>query len=217
MSGMSEAGNSSVRPSKAAATKAPNGKQRIVEAAERLFAGHGFSGVSAAEIAKAAGVAHGLLFHHFGAMDDLYAEVSRVAAERMDDAQLMAFRGKTARDQILSFMRTHMRAVKQREGDAIFRARGLDAGVNKKVVQIWETSRQRAIDRVFESMGIKAPTKKMRVCLRAWLGFHDQLVLGWLADRSLSEAEVLQWTMDQLDQLAATILGVDLDLAVDPR
>ncbi len=209
---MREVASPPLRTSKSALAKAPNGKQRVIEAAERLFAARGFSGVSAAEIVKEAGVAHGLLFHHFGSMDDLYAEVSRIAAARMDDTQLLSFRGRTARDQILSFMRTHMRAVKQREGDAVFRARDLDARVSNKVVQIWEMSRQRAIDRLFQAMGVQVPTKKMRVCLRAWIGFHDQLVLGWLADRSLSEVEVLRWTMDQLDHLAATILGVDLDL-----
>lgn len=182
-----------------------------MEAAERLFAVRGFLDVSAAEIAKEAGVAHGLLFHHFGSMEDLYAEVSRAAAQRMDDAQLMSFRGKTAREQVTSFMRAHMRAIKMREGDSIFRARDQNAGLSGKINQIWESSRQRAMDRIFEVLGVEAPTRKMRVGLRAWIGFHDQLVLGWLADRSLSESEVLEWTMRQLDHLACEVLAVDLD------
>ena len=60
--------------------KPPSGKQRILETAERIFAARGFMDVSAAEIVREAEVAHGLLFHHFGSMEDLYAEVSRVAA-----------------------------------------------------------------------------------------------------------------------------------------
>jgi hypothetical protein len=48
-------------------------------------------------------------------------------------------------------------------------------------------------------------------CMRAWIGFHDQLVLAWLADRSVSEFEVLALTLQQLDHLAADVLSVELD------
>ncbi|SIQ52281.1 transcriptional regulator, TetR family [Pseudacidovorax sp. RU35E] len=201
------------RKKEAPAEKAPTGKQRILEAAERLFASRGFLDVSAAEIVREAGVAHGLLFHHFGAMEDLYAEVSRMAAQRMNEVQLASFRGKTARDQVAAFLRAHLRSVKQREGDALFRARSHNVATHAKVAAIWEASRQEAIDRVCEALGLQAPTPAMRVCLRAWIGFHDQLVLAWLSERTLSERQVMDWTMKQLEHLAADVLSVDLDRA----
>src|SRR5690606_28616679 len=154
-----------------------------------------FLGVSAAEIVREADVAHGLLFHHFGSMEGLYAEVSRVAAQRMDEIQLQAFRGKTARDQIASFLRAHLKTMKQRQGDSLFRAGSHALEINAKVAEIWEASRQQAIDRICEALGIVEPTKGERACLRAWIGFHDQLVLAWLSERSVSEAEVLKWTL----------------------
>jgi AcrR family transcriptional regulator len=208
---MSDTAIRSARPRKDTVERLPSGKQRILEAAECLFARSGFLGVSAAEIAREAGVAHGLLFHHFGSMEDLYAEVSRVAARRMDELQSASFRGQTARDRIAAFLRAHLRAVKQRQGDAVFRARSQNLAINGKIAEIWEASRQRAIDRLCDTMGIAEPTPRMRVCLRAWIGFHDQLVLGWLADRVVSEAEVLEWTLRQLGHLANEVLGVDLD------
>lgn len=201
-------------PGKESAARPPSGKQRILEAAERLFARKGFLEVSAAEIAREAGVAHGLLFHHFGSMEDLYAEVSRAAAQHMDKAQSLSFRGRTARDQITSFLRAHLKAVKQRQADAVFRARSQNLAINGKIAEIWESSRQRAIDRICEALGAPAPSKRTRVCLRAWIGFHDQLVLGWLVDRSVSEAEVLEWTLRQLVHLATDVLGVDLDRTI---
>jgi AcrR family transcriptional regulator len=210
-SAMSKAVGSSGQEAKLAGERPASGKQRVLEAAERLFASKGFLGVSASEIVTEAGVAHGLLFHHFGSMEDLYAEVSRVAAMRMDEAQLKSFRGATARTQIEAFLRSHMRAMRKRQGDALFRARALDAGVSSRVGQIWEESRQRAISRVFEALGIETPSNRLRVCLRGWIGFHDQLVLAWLADRSVSEAEVLAWTLRQLEHLAVDVLRVDLD------
>lgn len=208
---MTDIENRSRRREKDTADRPPSGKQRLLEAAERLFADKGFLNVSAAEIAREAGVAHGLLFHHFGSMEDLYAEVSRAAAQRMNEDQLASFRGKSPRDQVASFLRAHLKAVKRRQGDALFRARSHNLAINSKVAEIWEASRQQAIDRLCVALGIPEPTKRIRACLRAWIGFHDQLVLSWLADRSLSEAEVLEWTLRQLDHLAADVLALPLD------
>ncbi|WP_304306772.1 TetR/AcrR family transcriptional regulator [Pseudacidovorax intermedius] len=199
------------RKKEAPAEKAPTGKQRILEAAERLFASRGFLDVSAAEIVREAGVAHGLLFHHFGAMEDLYAEVSRMAAQRMNEVQLASFRGKTAREQVAAFLRAHLRSVKQREGDALFRARSHNVATHAKVAAIWEASRQEAIDRVCEALGLETPPPAVRVCLRAWIGFHDQLVLAWLSEHTISERHVMDWTMKQLEHLTADVLSVDLD------
>lgn len=199
------------------AAKPSSGKLRILEVAERLFARNGFLGVSASEIAREAGVAHGLLFHHFGSMEELYAEVTRIAAQRMDEVQLGSFRGKTARHQMASFLRAHLRSVKERQGDALFRARSQNLAINATVARIWEDSRQHAIDRICEVLGIEQPGSKVRICLRGWIGFHDQLVLGWLAEQALSEAEVLEWTLQQLHHLARDALHVDLDREVKPR
>ena len=201
----------SSRPKRASADSAPSGRQRLLEAAEQLFAQKGFAQVSAAEIVRQAGVAHGLLFHHFGSMEELYAEVSRAAAQKMNEAQLNSFRGKTGRDQIASFLRAHLRAVRMRQGDALFRARSHNLAINATVAEIWEASRQQAIVRICEVLGMSQPTKKAHACLRAWIGFHDQLVLAWLSDRSVSESEVLRLTLRQLDHLASDELGVKLD------
>lgn len=205
-----EASSSRQRPTESP-TKKASGKERLLDAAETLFSRNGFPEVSAAAIAKEAGVAHGLLFHHFGSMEALYAEVSRTAVRRMDEVQLNAFRGTTVREQIGSFLRAHMRVIMQRQGDAVFRARSFDVAGSGEVAEVWNTSRLRAIERIFEVLGIAAPSKKMRVCLRAWIGFYDQLVLGWIADRSLKESEVIEWSLRQLDHLAAEVLCVELE------
>lgn len=211
---MTDKGTRSDRRQKEASEKPPSGKQRLLDAADRLFASRGFTDVPAAEIVREAGVAHGLLFHHFGSMEALYAEVTRAAAQRMNETQVASFRGSTARKQIASFLRTHLKAVKDRQGDALFRARSHNLAINATIAEIWEASRQQAIDRICEVLGMPEPSRKARACLRAWIGFHDQLVLAWLADRAISEAEVLRCTLRQLDHLAVEEFAVDLDREV---
>ncbi len=53
----------------------------IIECAGSLFAARGFSGVTAREVATAAGVALSAIPYHFGSMEDLYREVLVRACE----------------------------------------------------------------------------------------------------------------------------------------
>ena len=55
---------------------APNDTpDRILAAADRLFGERGFDGVSARDVAEAAGVKKPLVFYHFGSKDKLFARV----------------------------------------------------------------------------------------------------------------------------------------------
>lgn len=57
----------------------PATREQILIAAEKLFARHGFDGVSTKQIAAQAGVAIGALYHHFPGKEDIYAAVTRRA------------------------------------------------------------------------------------------------------------------------------------------
>ena len=49
----------------------PDKRKRILDAAVRVFAEHGYHGARVGDIAKDAGVAHGLLYHYFASKDDV--------------------------------------------------------------------------------------------------------------------------------------------------
>jgi AcrR family transcriptional regulator len=51
--------------------KAVARREHILETALKLFARHGFDGTSTKQIAQAAGIAEGLIFHYFPTKDDL--------------------------------------------------------------------------------------------------------------------------------------------------
>ena len=50
-------------------------REHILETALKLFARHGFDGTSTKQIAQAAGIAEGLIFHYFPSKDDLLSAV----------------------------------------------------------------------------------------------------------------------------------------------
>ncbi len=68
------------RAATAAATR-----EKVLVAARELFITSRYEDVKAADIARAAGVAHGLVFHHFGSKQGLYGEVlCSIAREVLD-------------------------------------------------------------------------------------------------------------------------------------
>lgn len=64
------------------------GKDRILDAAERLFARHGFYGVSVRDITQAAHVDVALVNYHFGSKRDLFTAVFQRRAEQLNPERL---------------------------------------------------------------------------------------------------------------------------------
>jgi TetR/AcrR family transcriptional repressor of nem operon len=62
--------------------QAARNRERIVEAAARLFRERGFEGVGVADVMKAAGLTHGGFYGHFGSKDDLIAKAAALALSR---------------------------------------------------------------------------------------------------------------------------------------
>lgn len=88
---------------------------RILDAAERLFAERGFDGVSARDIAEAARVNKALVFYHHGSKAELFDRVleryyeahARVLAEGADARGPLADRLHRLVDTYLDFMEEH--------------------------------------------------------------------------------------------------------------
>ncbi len=64
------------------------GKDRILDAAEQLFARHGFYGVSVRDITEAAGVDVALVNYHFGSKRELFTAVFQRRAELLNPERL---------------------------------------------------------------------------------------------------------------------------------
>jgi AcrR family transcriptional regulator len=68
----------------------PQGKLALLDAAETLFALHGYFGTSMRDITRAADVPHGLATYHFRSKDDLFKQV---VARRLPDLLDLLERG----------------------------------------------------------------------------------------------------------------------------
>ncbi|MGF3027220.1 TetR/AcrR family transcriptional regulator [Methylobacterium aquaticum] len=184
-------------------------RRQIVDAATELFTKTPFSDVNVEDIARSAGVAHGLVFHYFKSKARLYEVVSQGAADRLDRLHREALqRSGTPEVKLTAFLESHMMAVEQRRADYVFHSRG---GGSPAIQTIWERSRRNAIHLILELYGVEAPSEPLVVATRAWLGFFDELVLEWVQGRPVPREGVIAASLSLFPAVMrqARVLGAE--------
>ncbi|MFB6240292.1 MAG: TetR/AcrR family transcriptional regulator, partial [Gemmatimonadota bacterium] len=78
------------------ADEGPESRERILEAALRLFGSRGFQETSVAEIARAAGVSKGLVYHYFDTKRDVLGAVFERGSDRLERTLREAREGEAA-------------------------------------------------------------------------------------------------------------------------
>jgi TetR/AcrR family transcriptional regulator len=88
--------------------------ERILAAAERLFAERGFDSVSISDVAREAGVCKANVFHHFAGKQALYEAVLAGSCARLgDEMQQMLAADAGAADQIRHFLHWYRRYLRE--------------------------------------------------------------------------------------------------------
>lgn len=92
------------------AERTPGGdkRERILTAAERIFARHGFFAAKVSDVAKEAGVADGTIYLYFKSKDDLLISLFERRMLELTEALQAAIAGKPPREQLRSFIRTYL-------------------------------------------------------------------------------------------------------------
>jgi len=91
------------------------GAQKILDAAEALFAEHGYHGVSVQDIAKAAEVSKANVYHHFSSKEDLYFAVIKNSMQEMNELLNSFGQDESSTiEQISSFSKAHLEHLNQK-------------------------------------------------------------------------------------------------------
>ena len=91
-----------------AADRTGDKRERILSAAERIFARHGFFAAKVSDVAKEAGVADGTIYLYFKSKDDLLISLFERRMLELTEALQTAIAGKTPREQLRAFIRTYL-------------------------------------------------------------------------------------------------------------
>jgi TetR/AcrR family fatty acid metabolism transcriptional regulator len=95
-----------------AADRAGDKRERILTAAERIFARHGFFAAKVSDVAKEAGVADGTIYLYFKSKDDLLISLFERRMQQVNDTLRTAIEGiASPRAQLSAFIKAYLRLV----------------------------------------------------------------------------------------------------------
>jgi AcrR family transcriptional regulator len=158
------------------------------------FGDRPYDEVSIDDIAEAAGISKGLIFHYFDTKKDFYAATVREAARRLlektelDPARPPLERLHDGLDTYLGYVKGHGRAYVEllRSG----------TGVDPAIARVVEETRAEFLRRLtsgFEtSAGTNAMSPRARIALRGWIGMVEAASVDWVARAGASRGEVVE-------------------------
>src|SRR3954470_14004405 len=163
-------------------------REQLVALGIEIFSERPFDEVSIDDIAAAADISKGLLYHYFPSKRDFYVAVIRSAADEMQaltepDPELPPReRLAAALERYLEYVETHAR------GYATVLRAGI--GSDPAVADIVEEGRGAMVARLLDDWPVTSereePPVALRVAVRGWVGFVEAASLDWLEHRGVA-------------------------------
>lgn len=171
-------------PAKPARKADTDRRQLLIDAARELFTQRPYDKVTTSEIAENAGVAYGLIAHHFDNKRGLYQAVLNqlaveIAAHQLtpppQDASLV--------EQLRHALRNHIANVDTYGNSFIAFVRG-NLGADPDQQSAIDTLRWQGAQRILLALGIIEPVQPtLRTAMHGWAGYLDEMIIDRMTNR----------------------------------
>jgi AcrR family transcriptional regulator len=179
--------------------------QHILDVSQRLFSTHAYDAIAIEDLATAAGMAKGLLYHYFASKRELY-----LATLRHVQAQILQFANlhpdlHAGLSQTVSLFEQYPGLAKM-----VLRAGiGSDAEVDALTAEY----RQQQLSRVYHSLGFSGglPDAHPLVLLglRGWLSLLEEVCLQWALQSDVTRDEVVCLLEQSLHAILSSTVSPD--------
>ncbi|MBQ1091924.1 TetR/AcrR family transcriptional regulator [Streptomyces sp. B93] len=164
-------------------------RQKLLRAALDSFSERPYAEVTVGDIARSAGVAHGLLSHHFNGKDGLFAEAVREMDRQLRDATRVPAEGSAA-ERLRHHFAAHLRFLADHEHAAVNlvlrRAEATDVAW-----EAFESARREGRRTVCALLGLDAGTPSLALPLRGFTAACDEMALQWLREGRREDIDTL--------------------------
>jgi AcrR family transcriptional regulator len=185
-------------------------REHLLHVGVELLGRYGTVDISIEEIARAAGVSKGLLYHYFPTKNDFFLAVLARSQAELDvglarDPELSAMEQfDRSLDAFLHFVDAHAEGYL-----AVVNARGREP----RVQQLVEERRRRRVDELVALAAVlaDAPRETVRTpllvaALEGWIGLTEAVTVRWLRDREISREDVHELLRGALLEVFGTCL-----------
>jgi AcrR family transcriptional regulator len=164
-------------------------RTQLLEFGKHFFATHSYDDVSMDEVATAAGVSKGLLFHYFKSKRDFYVEVIRAMSlqlRRLTVPDPTLPRGARLR----AALDAHLKYAKENGPMYVAFCRS-GIAISQEVHTILEEHREAVMRYLLEGLGVSADAPPLlRTALRAWMEMVEGICLEWIAAPALKRDDL---------------------------
>ncbi|MEM9071687.1 MAG: TetR/AcrR family transcriptional regulator [Myxococcota bacterium] len=161
-------------------------RAQLLELALELFSNRPYDEISIDEIAQAAGISKGLLYHYFQGKRGFYlAAVDRAAQQLLAETDVEpATQSEPDLDAVRTSIQRYLTFVEERSASYSFLMRGAMAQ-DAEVQAVVERTRRAILDRMLRRVGSGPPM--LRTALRGYIGLVEAASLDWLEHRDVSK------------------------------
>lgn len=156
-------------------------RQKLIELGLKLFSSQSYEDVSIDQVAKAAGMSRGLLYHYFGGKRAFYTEVVRYAVDNLLE-RLVIDPDLSGPDNLRRRLLDWFEFVAV-QGDAYLAIMHGGIGADDVVGPIIDDARQVLIDRILEGLEATDAPPIIRIAVRSWIGTVETAAMEWATHR----------------------------------
>lgn len=192
-------------------------RAQLLSLGRELFSVRAYDDIQIDDIAAAAGISKGLLYHYFGSKRGFYvATVEQaaneiLAATKLDPALPPPEKARRSMEVYLDF-------VEQHAGAYLALMRG-GIGTDPEVAAIVDRTRSEFVQRFVSNLGLTEPRPVFQLAARSWIGLVEAASLAYLEQRGLEQrglgrrevdrATLLQFLLETLYQILMTAMRLD--------
>ena len=181
-------------------------RRRLLETGARVFTERSYDEVSMSDLARAAGISKGLLYHYFPSKRDFFtatlaAAAAELAAVTQPDSSL------PPAEQLAGSLDAYLAWI---EENADGYRRLLESAGSPDVRSVIDDVRERTVERIVDGVSAGGGTAALRLAVRQWLWGMDGAILDWLDTPDVERTQLR-------DLLLGTFVGaVGAATQVDP-
>ncbi|MEU3986343.1 TetR/AcrR family transcriptional regulator [Streptomyces sp. NPDC026672] len=164
-------------------------RRKLLRAALENFSRRPYGEVTVGDIARTAGVAHGLLSHHFNGKESLYAEAVREIDRQLRAATAFPDEGPVA-DRLRRHFAAHLGFLAEHE-DAALNLVLRRAEATDLAADAFEATRQEGVAAICALLGLDVDEPGLRLAVRGFGAACDEMALLWLKNGRPVPAEAL--------------------------
>lgn len=191
-------------------TRLPTDERRaqLLALGRRIFNEHAYDEVSIDDIAAAAKISKGLLYHYFPNKKQFYVEVVRAAADELLESTAPVA-SHTPEQRLAHGLDAYLGFV-DRNARAYVTLMRSGVGTDSEVAAVVEGTRKALVRRILaDGLGLGKPRPLVRLALRGWIGLVEAVSLDWIDRRELDRAAVRAFLAASLVSTLGTVAALD--------